>query len=715
MAVIGYIRKHSAIAVILVGISLVAFLVGPNLIDWAKNVLGYSSGPGTNREVGIINGQSFPLAEFEGLTVKNAEQTKINQQKADLTAEEIYTVKDQTWTQRLNQTVMDEEYGNLGLTISPDEMIDQLRGTNPHRLISQYFVNEAGQYDPNLVVNYMQNLDRMTPRDRTQWESFKEFIYSDRLNSKYNALISKAYYIPKAHAEMEYHNMSDIYEVRYVAPKFTETSDSIVAESTEEQYKAYYEDTKHKFTQNNSRDIEYVVFNILPSDEDLVAIEEETMEIFKDWTYTNDPAEYVNNVPGNLYDSSWYGPGELSLFIDSVMFTEELGVFIEPYKEGPAWHMARLMDRQVRPDSASAEHVLIAYQGAFRTAPELTRTKEEADILADSILNVLSAEVSKFPEIAIALSDDGSVANNGGNIGWFQDGEMVYEFNKAAILGNKGDIVKIETPFGYHVIHVTEQSQAREKVRVARIDMPIEYSSETYDEYYAIASRFAGENDTREKFDQAVIDQGLDKREATYLRAMQLALPTFENTRQVIRWAYWDDTEVGEVSHMFDIGGKLLVAVYTGSRSEGEVPYDIMKERLINNLLNERKVDYIIDKMNTTGVTDLGAIAMAFNARVDTNSNLSFAARNFPGYGTEHNVIGRIVTYNEGDNTGIIKGNAGVFVIELVKVYTAPNLNDYSTYIGQKIIEFQQRVAGNYPYTALEKNAEVKDYRRYFY
>ena len=715
MAVIGYIRKHSAIAVILVGISLVAFLVGPNLIDWAKNVLGYSSGPGSNREIGIINGQTFSLAEFEGLSLKNVEQTKVNQQKSDLTSSEIFNIKEQTWAQRVSETIMQEEYDKLGLTVSPDEMIDQLRGIDPHRLIRQYFVNENGQYDPNLVVNYMQNLERMTPQERAQWETFKEFIYTDRLSSKYASLISKAYYIPREHAKMEYHNVSDIAEIRFVAPKFIETSDSIVAESTDDQYKVYYEDTKHKFTQNNSRDIEFVVFNILPSDEDLVAIEEETREIFKDWTFANDPAEYANNVPGNYYDSSWYGPGELSVFIDSVMFAEEIGVFIEPYKEGPAWHMARLMDRQVRPDSASAEHVLISYQGAFRVDPNLTRTKDEASILADSIYNVLQQDVSKLPEIAIALSNDGSAASNNGNIGWFNDGEMVYEFNKAAILGNKGDITVIETPFGYHIIHVTEQSLPREKVRVAQIEVPIEYSSETYDEYYAVASRFAGENNTREKFDQAVIDQGLDKREATYLREMQLELPTFENTRQIIRWTYMDDREVNDVSPMFDIGGNFVVAVYTGKREEGDVPYDIMKERLVNNLLNERKADYIIEKMNTAGTDDLAAIAREFNTKVDTNRNLSFNARNLPGYGTEHNVIGRIFTYNDGENTGIIKGNAGVFVIEIARVYVAPELEDYSSYTNAKLAEFSSRVGNNYPYQAILKNAEIKDYRRYFY
>ena len=74
------------------------------------------------------------------------------------------------------------------------------------------------------------------------------------------------------------------------------------------------------------------------------------------------------------------------------MFAEEIGIFVEPYKEGKAWHMAKLIDRQVRPDSASAEHILIAYNGAFRTDPNLVRTKEEARILADSIHGVLSGQ-----------------------------------------------------------------------------------------------------------------------------------------------------------------------------------------------------------------------------------------------------------------------------------------------------------------------------------
>jgi peptidyl-prolyl cis-trans isomerase D len=715
MAVIGYIRKHSAIAVILVGISLVAFLVGPNLIDWAKNVLGYSSGPGSKREVGIINGRSLSVVEFEGLTLKNVELAKINQQKPDLTAEEIFNIKDQTWSQRLNEVIMQAEYDKLGLTVSTDEMIDLLRGNNPHRLIRQYFVNENGMYDPNLVVQYMQNIDQLPPRDRAQWENFKEFIYNDRLSNKYRGLLSKGFYVPGALAKIDYKNSSDFVGFRYAGIKYIDIADSLVEESTEDQYRDYYDKNKHMYFENKSRDIEYVIFNILPSAEDLHAIEEETMDIFADWTKSSNPTEYVNNIPGNIYDSSWYAKGELSVFIDSLMFSEEPGIFVEPYKDGPSWYMAQLIDRQIRPDSASAEHVLIAYNGAFRSDPNITRTKEEAVLLADSIYTVLRGDVTKLPEIAIAMSDDGSVVNNNGNIGWFKDGQMVYAFNKAAINGKVGDLVLTETPFGYHIIHVTGLTDAEERVRVAQIEVPIEYSSKTFDEYYGIAARFAGENNTREKFDQATIDQGLEKREAKFLREMQMNLPAMENTRQVVRWVFWDNREAGDVSPLFDIGGQFLVVVYTVGREGGVIPFEDMKERLATPLLNERKADYIKEKINELGTDDIYVIAQAFNTTVDTNENLTFSSRNLPGYGTENDVLGQLFALNEGANTGVLVGNGGVFVMEVDKVFKAPDLDDYTSYANPKKMSFESFLNNNYPFQALENNAEILDYRRYFY
>ncbi len=140
-----------------------------------------------------------------------------------------------------------------------------------------------------------------------------------------------------------------------------------------------------------------------------------------------------------------------------------------------------------------------------------------------------------------------------------------------------------------------------------------------------------------------------------------------------------------------------------------------MKERLINNLKNDRKAELITERMNAVGTDDIYAIAREFNIEVDTIKNITFNARNFPGYGTEHDVLGRIFAFNEGENTGIIKGNAGVFVIEVDKIFEAPELGVYDSYATQKLAEFRQRVTNNFPYNAMEKNADITDNRRYFY
>ena len=716
MAVIGYIRKHSAIAVILVGISLVAFLVGPNLVDWAKNVLGYSTGPGSKREIGVVNGQSVSLAEFEGLTLKNVELTKLNQQRAELTADEIFDVKNQTWTQRVREVIMQEEYDKLGLTVSEEEMIDLLRGTDPHRLIRQYFVNENGIYDPNLVVGYMQNIEQLPPQDRAQWENFKEFIYNDRLSTKYNMLMSKGFYFPSALAEQDYKNNSDIYSSRYVGLKYDVIPDSLVAEPTESQREGVYNDIKHQYTTTKTRDIEYVVFNILPSEKDLQEINEETFEIFEEWAGSNNPGEFVNNVPGNRYDSTWYAAGDLPVMIDSIMFAEEIGTFVEPYKDGSSWYMARLMEKDVRPDSASADHVLIAYSGAFRSNPELTRSKEDAEQLADSIYNVLRRDVSKLPEVAVAISDDGSVVNNNGSLGWFRDGFMVHNFNDAVMNGDKGDVVMVETIFGYHVIHITEIAEAGEKVRVAMIEIPIEYSSETHDTYYAMARQFAGENNTKEKFDQAAIDEGLEKREAKYLREMQREIPTLENTRGIVRWAFWDDREIGDVSPLFDIGGKILVVCLVGgTEADEDIDMSQLGDHLSLKARNENKAAYYREKVDALGTQDIYAIAQSFGISVDTLGNMSMGSRNIPGYGTENIVAGRVLAMSEGENSGLIDGNGAVFMFEMDKITKAPVLDDYSAQVNQRRMRFDSYINNDLPYRAIEGTAEVKDYRRYFY
>jgi hypothetical protein len=376
--------------------------------------------------------------------------------------------------------------------------------------------------------------------------------------------------------------------------------------------------------------------------------------------------------------------------------------------------MAYIMDTQARPDSMKAEHVLIAYNGALRAAETITRTKEQAEKTADSLFAILKADKTKLQAIAYQMSDDGSAKQNNGDLGWFADGAMVTAFNEAAVNNKVGDVVKVETPFGFHIVKITGKKDPVAKVRLAIIERAVEPSSKTFQDTYTQASLFAGENNSLAKFEAAVTDQGLNKRTATYLREMGNSIPGIDYPREIIRWAFFEGIETGEVSPVFDVGGSYVVAVLTTIREKGTIPLDQMKENIKSFVLNEKKGEIISGRIkNTSG--DIYQIAREFNTKVDTNLTLTFSARNIPGFGSEFNVIGEIFAMNEGEQSEPLIGNGAVFVVMLDRFYEPPQIANHNANRDQMQSAFRSRVTGNPMFTALQKEVKIEDNRLLFF
>lgn len=707
MAVIGTIRKHSALAVILVGVAIAAFIVSDL----------FSGKRGRGREipaVGIIAGEEITAIDYNRRVEENLEIQRANQNKPALTASEAFDIRQSTWNQYLKEIIMGKEYERLGLSVTTDELYDLVQGPRPHSLIRQYFTDpQTQQYNPQLVINFLQNMDNVEPEVKKQWLSLEKYIKDDRLSQKYNSLVSKAYYVPQAFAQMDYDNKKKNAEFRYVAVRYTTIKDEEVT-LTDKDYEAYYEKNKHTFEQEASRDIDYVVFEVLPSSEDRSAMRESVYKIFEDFRNTPDVVTFVNTTSDKRYDSTWFKKGQLPVTLDSVVFHSSVGTFIPPYEENNAWHMARVMDMQSRPDSMKAEHILVSYQGALRANEAITRTKEQAERKADSIFNIVNADKTKLQALAFTLSDDGSAKQNNGDLGWFADGAMIGPFNNAVLNGKIGDVVQVETPFGFHIIKITGKKDPVAKVRVAIIDRAIEASTKTFQDVYTQASTFAGENNTQTKFETAVTNQGLNKRSATYLREMANNIAGIENPREIIRWAYYDGIELGEVSPVFDIGGKYVVAVLTAVREKGVLPLDQMKDNIKNFVMNEKKASMIKDRMKNAG-SDINQIAREFGTKVDTSLNTTFSSRNIPGFGSEFQVIGEIFAMNEGELSQPIQGNGAVFVIQLDRFYEPPQTADLKANRDQLQNSFRSRLSNNPMLTAIQKNTKIEDNRIKFF
>jgi peptidyl-prolyl cis-trans isomerase D len=302
-----------------------------------------------------------------------------------------------------------------------------------------------------------------------------------------------------------------------------------------------------------------------------------------------------------------------------------------------------------------------------------------------------------------------------GVIGWVIDGQPGFaNFYNTGMNMKVDELDEMETALGYHIVKLTEKTDAIEKVKVAMISRAIEPSSETFQEVYIKASEFAGENNTQAKFDAAVEELGLNKRTSDRLSEMGNRMAGVENGRQVIRWSFSETTTVGKVSPVFEDEKKYVVAILTKIREKGTMAFDEVKEQIRPLVLNQKKADMLIEKINGFGTTDLKQIANKLNASVDS-SDLKFTARNIPGFGSEYELIGKIFTLEPGVNSGPIKGNNAVFVVQVDDISrpTAPASFAANATTLQR--RFESRITGNSYLSVLKDKVEIDDNRMMFY
>ncbi len=700
MAVIGKIRQRSGLLVVVIGLALAAFILG----DFAK---------GNKRQtinIGVVNGESINIQDFNRKFEDNVEATRQQRQTDRLPQDELFRIRETTWNQMIQDLVMQEEYDRLGLTVTTEELFDQIQGSNPHPAVISNFTNpETGAFDRDLVMNYLQNLDNMQQAAKDQWLVFERYIKEDRLRTKYQNLITKSYHMPKALAELSYHDKNDKAQVSLAGVRYATISDSLV-KLTDADYEAFYEENKKSFEREAMRDIEYVVFDIVASPEDNRQAQNTIQSLVEEFRNTTNVAGFVNANSETKYDSSWLTRDAVPVSLEGVMFDQEPGYVYGPYFEEGAYKVTRLVDVSMRSDSLKANHILIAYEGAMRS--EAKRTKEQARSMADSLLNEVKKRPAKITELAGSLSDDGSAKTNNGDLGWFKDGQMVPAFNQFVLDNKIGSIGLVETDFGFHVIEVTGKKEPKKNIRLATITYLVTPSTKTYQDIFAKASKFATENKTAEAFNRTIEADGLNKRVAPALREMSNRIPGIENPRQVVRWAFDENTGVGDVSTIFDLDNVFVIALLTKKTDKGIPELADLKETIQPQVLNKKKGEYVIEKMKSSG-EDLNRIASDLKTQVE-NADLTFDSRMLLNFGQENKVIGKIFTLPSG-SFATIAGSTAAFAVKVNNVSVASLPTQLDQVVNEGKNSFESAVRNNAYFRALEKISTIEDNRKLFY
>lgn len=706
MAIIGRIRKHSGLAVIIVGVAIAAFVIG----DFGKKRMRGSN------DIGSVNGESIAYNDFNSKVDQSLTLQKENSKNEKVTDEDTYTIRQTTWTIMVRDLLMGKEYEKLGLIVSPEELFDQVQGKNPHRLILQYFKDpKTGMYDPALVINYLKNLDQMEPKAKEQWLRFEKAIKEDRYQAKYNNLIAKGYYLPKAFLKKQYTNETQTLKIRFTAPGYQDIPDNQV-KLTDADYQHYYDEYKPFFEQEEPiRMLDYVIFEVTPSATDRKKIADEVQSIYKDFLTSNDLPNYINANSDKKYDSTFQKKGQLHGKLDSLAFTLPVGTIIPVFEENSSWYMAKILDRQDRPDSMKASHILISWEGT-KVSESIKRTKDQAKVKADSILAILKKNPERFVELAKTVSDYPTAKDDAGDLKWFQDGNVNYGiFFKGGLDLKPNEIKIIETAIGYSVFKLTDKSKPVDKVQVAILQRQILPSNQTYQDTYLKASTFAGQNKTPDAFDKSADQKGLPKRTAQSVKQMDNFVMGLQSARELVRWAFAETTKVGEVSPVFDISGKYVVAVLKDAMEKGIMSLDKIKGRIEPSVKNEGKVKLLTEKMAKAFLStkNLYDLANYVKSKVDTTT-LTFAGYSRTVLARENEIVGELFTLKKGTVNGPLEGKFGSYFVLIDDIVEPPPREDFSYEKRMLLNSFESRVA-NRAFDALKKTAVTKDDRLRFY
>ncbi len=703
MATLEKLRNRAGTLVaVVIGLALLAFILG--------DLFG-SGGSMFSRnqfEIAEISGKSIPYQTYQERVDHIAELNKVSRRVNALDEQTMENIREEVWNQLVQEFVLSSNYKNLGIAVSPSELFDMVQGRNLHPIIRQEFGNpQTGEVDIAMVDQFLRNLDAdPSGFQRAIWLYLEDIIIRDRLFTKYNNLIRKGLYVTDFHAERSAANRSTRVDIEFIVDRYSSVADSLITISSSEVSK-FYKTNKHKFQQEASRDVEYVVFPITPSQDDYKLAEEWINNIKNEFINASDPVQFTNLNSDTPYTDRFYKQGELSNEeIDQWAFSAKVGEFMGPVFDGESYLMATLVNIEFLPDSVKARHILLS-----------TNVQSQADYdavsqKADSLLDVVKRNRARFAQIAREHSEDPGSALQGGELGWFPEGAMVKPFNDACFNGKKGDIVLVESQFGFHIIEIQEIGRLTKKVQVAILERNVIPSSRTYQNIYQKASEFAGINDTYEKFTAAAQEQRLSKRLASNLRELDRRVAGLENPREMIRWAYRE--KANSVSPVFEFGDNFVVATLKTVREEGIAPLAHVEQEIRAELTKEKKAEVLKEKFNKTlaNANSIHAVAAELSLQVQEAPGITFSSFSLPAVGFEPAVIATAVHSAEGEVVGPIAGNSGVYAL----VANAINIEEIDKAAeATRLLNLYQSRSTREAYEAIKENAKIVDKRSKFF
>ena len=677
MASLNTLRtKFGIVLSIVIAGALLAFILS------LKTEMGFS---GNDPRVGVIDGEKINYSEY----YNQYEQVKAQSGAQESNEQQSAMLANAAWQALIGKYVLTPGFDKMGLRVTEPERMSMVSGQHPSQAFYNAFADpRTGEYNVAAVHQFLSEAEANAQAQQA-WAQLNEQARMEREVAKFLGLIKGGVYVNSLEVANGVNSANNTYAGKWAGKKYSAVPDSLIQLKSSD-IKAYYNSHKNMFKQTPSRALSYVVFEVSPTDDDMLALEKSVAEVGAQFAATEELKSFVRaNRNGKIADN----------YVSAKQLSEEEakalldGATYGPVLKNNEWTMARALDTKIVPDSMGIRHIVLPYT-------------QEA--LADSLLTVLKGGAD-FAQVAAQYSVYDATAANGGEVGVMPFSAFSGEFAAALANAKTGDIVKIASGDAIQLMQVYRADKPSKHVQVASITYPVEASAATRRDIHNQAGTFSvNAKGSVEAFNDAASAAAVTPRIASLAQG-ERTIRGLEDSRDVARWAY--GAEVGDVSEIFPVGKDYVIAMLTEIDDNEFAPLEKVSAQIRAQVLRDKKYDYIVKELSGSTLDEQ---AKSLGTEVADFDNVTFGAFYVNGPGFEPRLIGAISSTTEkGVLSAPVKGLSGVYVFEVDDIQTS----DKQTAEGEKVRAqaMAESMAQQFSVQAIQQMANIQDLRgKYF-
>ena len=715
MAALGKIRSKGGILVGAIGLALFAFLAG----DAARSCDGIKGE--ARQQIGEILGKKISVQDYQKLIDEYQSAIKFTMQRDNLTDQELKQVEDQVWQQLVSNRVIEADAEKVGLTVTEKEIQNVLNeGTNP-MLVQTPFVNQqTGRFDVNALKQFFDSYNKAKAAKSPQveqmqaiydyWLFVEKNLRAQLLGQKYQALLASCVLSNKAEAKMAFKDNNEESQIQLASLAYSTVKDADV-KVTDDDLKAKYAELKPAFRQNvETRDIKFVDFQIKASAADRSQVVKEMNNFQKQLASAEDPAAVVSKSGSEIpylglpvSNKAYQQYPDIASKIDSLS-VGTTGV-VENAQDNTL-NIIRVLSKAQLADSIQFRQINIA-----------AATPDEARAKADSIQKALAGGAD-FDALAKRYGQTGEKV-------WFtgQQYEMAPSmsqdnrtFINALLNGEVNATQNLALTQGNIILQILDKKAFTTKTTAAVIKKVVDFSKATRSNAYNKFSEFVAKSSTIADLEKNAPKSGYQVQSLNDISTAEHYVGGIPGTRDALKWLF--EAKQGEVSPLYECGNNdhLLVIALTAVHPQGYRSWDDaqVKEILKREVIKDKKAEKLMAKLK--GVNSIAA-AQAKGAKVSSVNQITFAAPAFVQAtgSVEPALSGAVAGTAAGRfSKAPVKGNAGVYVFQVVKKSMRAGSKYDETLVMQQAAQANMQLVGNFMQDLILK-AKVVDNRYLFF